>query len=799
MVSLRYLSGRIKNGLFKRWGRLLVLSIVPITMITFVGNLFGTVTQNALKPVMNKIILTELEGAKRGTDKISINTDDEDNFMLENQAYNQEIFDDLTVKFVADYNEAGKPIYEEVSLVDLYESVGYNSWVGKAEYLADESSFSGFKEDVSTLWYNTNEFIPVHYSKYSTSVFYYFYDWIKSSYLRYYQIYNNENLSDYSTEVFNGLASTVKPNISYEDYIDVPVDEDELVTSEEDGVVYTPDIEEEIKKSYIDMPKTVDVEDFIADKEALRKALEAALVPLDSIDDLETMELQNKSLSETKQTNYKNTIREGEETFMYFVDGIYNMYTDTDYTTVGDSRSDLFGLSYLFNMTGDDGLPLETYSNNVSIEDWALREYTAGLDRLSDFGKHALRLDETVDTITDETVIEVGKDEIDNAITVSPIAAIIQSPYWREYKNSSYLYNGGKKSNMMQEYLFTPDYIQKNEHGDMTVDFSTGWTETKPVLTEEENTRIPWRLYASRGLLVEDVGLDNSAHSTPSLLENRLMQLNDKIYRSIMNLQDVYKDSHISDDTMIFVSALIATFEFNNTFGGDTVSIELDDISTDKLFRVIYASSIKDVIENPNLVYMLYEQGGILSSIGLAITEFLFITMMYLRCVLYLVLMIACIVVCFNEWFFKTEDLRQVLKGILMQLGMLIVGQAVIILMLRLGLGVFRLVDSKVLVFLITFIYAVVCFALLKWHWAMFKSLVKNMSSFGYAAIKGEVLGLRNTVSNTVNSMKRARVNSGYGSGRMHNSESYSDNDIIDEDVLQRRISNGNKLSDDDD
>lgn len=674
IVGFRYMVTHIKKGLFRKWARVIAIGLIPFILVAQVGPVFSWVTNKALTPVINKIILTELEGAQRGQSKIQLGADDA--ILLDNLLYNQETFADLSVNFLTGVDESGDNVYAEVCLSDLYQSVSFNSWIGQASYLGLESEFDGLAKDNSQVWYNTEEFVPVHYAKYKDSVFYYFYDWIKSNYIRYYAKTGSDTLSGYS----------------------IP----------ESG----------------------------------------------------------------EQIAYANTIQGAEKNYLSYAEGMLKMYTDESYIRIDNGYSDIFGLSNLFKMTTDYGLPCDTYSSDKSIEDWASEEYAEGVGRLADFEKY--------------------KQKTADAIAVSPIAAIVESPYWEQYKDSLYL--RGKDTSVMDKYSFTPDYLQTTIDYSNKLDFTSGWTTKGYLLQPTTNERTPWRVYGSESLLARDTANIKTETTAPTVLESKLFQLNANIYEQVLNLCEVYEEGHITDDTMIFTFALLATFEFNRVFGGDTTSLNLNTVSTDKLFRVIYATEIEQVIDNPNLIYMIYESGGILTATLFALTEFLFILTMYIRCAIYLLLILTCIVVCFSECFLREEKLTQVLKGVLLQIGILIIGQLVIIALLRIGLPVISTIDGKGKLFVVTAIYAIVLFALCKWHYAMLKSLIKSMRNFGYGVIKGELSGLTSLINKVKMTVNRARVNKVSGIGIRQDKNKYATNDIIEETASKKRSINAMKL-----
>lgn len=678
IVGIRYMVEHLEQKLLVKEGRVIVLGLLPILMVTFTAPLFSEITSRSMNGITNKVILTEVEGHKRTADKLIYGMDGE--VLLDDLIYVQEEFAELNVRMLSSFDGFGHARFVEVSLLDLYKSVSYDNWVNNnITYVGLEEDFGGLLNDSCKLWYNTQEFVPVHYDKYDDSVFYYFYDWIKSNYIQYYAL--NNTLSGYE-----------KPN------------------------------------------------------------------------------------TEITDSAYSTAIKDAETKYLDYSGGIFSMYTDENYVKVNDGLTDLFGLSYLFKMTDDSGLPLQTYSSDVDLTRWAEQEFLNGINKLSDY----------------ETLVKSEP----NSLVVSPIAAIITSPSWDYYKTNSYLLGTDKdRNNLMKYYSFTPDYIQEYKQGNNKYDFTSGWQDANYVLEDFEGSRVPWRLYASNGLLSRDTAKVNGKYKTALPLENKLFTLNRNIYRQVLTLCDLYETNHISDDTMIFVSALIATFEFNKTFGGKTTSISLDSLSTDKVFRSAYATAIEDVIDKPNLVYMIYNVGGFFTPGVFVLAEFLFVICMYVRCLIYLLLVIACMVVGFSECTMRNETLLDKLKGIGIQLGVLLAGQFVLISLLKIIELILHGTVSKGIVFIITLVFGVICFALTIWHVKMLIALIKDFKSFGFAAFNGELNALSNLYNKAVNSINRVRVNSVTGRGTRTQSVVNVDEDVSEELRSLRRKNNSDKLN----
>ena len=677
IVGIRYMVAHLEHQLLVKEGRVIILGLLPILMVAFTGPLFTEITGRTMQDITNKVILTELEGHKRSNSKLIYGEDGE--VLLDDLIYLQEEFSELNIKMVAGLDGFDNAKIVDVSLLDLYKSISYDSWVNNnITYTGLEEDFGGLSSDSCKLWYNTQEFVPVHYDKYDDSVFYYFYDWIKSNYIQYYSL--NNTVSGYE-----------KPN--------------NTITN----------------------------------------------------------------------SAYSTTIKDAETKYLEYSGGIFSMYTDNNYVKFNNGLTDLFGLSYLFKMTDDSGLPVRTYNNGIELEAWAAQEFLDNTNKLSDY----------------ESLVKEDAD-----MTVTPIAAIINSPYWNYYKNNRYLLGTDKdRDNLMLYYAFTPDYIQEYRQNNNKFSFDYGWENNNYVIEEEEGTRIPWRLYASNELLARDTSNITGKYKTSMPLENKLFTLNRNIYRQVLTLCDLYETNHISDDTMIFVSALIATFEFNKTFGGKTTSVNLNSLSTDKVFRSTYATKIEDVIDKPNLVYMIYSIGGFFTPGVFVLSELLFVLCMYVRCAVFLLLVIACIFVGFSECAMKDEILLNKLKGIGIQLSVLFAGQFVLISLLKIIEYFIHGTESKGIIFIVTFIFGIICFALTMWHIKMLKALIKDFGSFGFVAFNDELKGLSNLYNKAVNSINRVRVNTVSGRGIKTQSIIGIDDAVSEELNSLRRKNNSDKLS----
>lgn len=146
-------------------GRAIVLSFVPIFVVTSMCDCIAKITGIYLNSTSTKIIA---QGVSYQTSA-------------------SKIVDEKLV-FFDNVNDADQDFFrysirnnknEKVALSKMYNDVSYRTW---------------FDTSVGTPWYSPEKFMPVHRKYYGESAFYYFYDWITYQYLGY--LYNQDPTSD---------------------------------------------------------------------------------------------------------------------------------------------------------------------------------------------------------------------------------------------------------------------------------------------------------------------------------------------------------------------------------------------------------------------------------------------------------------------------------------------------------------------------------------------------------------------------------------------------------------------------
>jgi D-alanyl-D-alanine carboxypeptidase len=354
--------------------------------------------------------------------------------------------------------------------------------------------------------YSHDKFIPVNYTKYGSSVFYYFYDYIKYQYLSYSYIKNNDSFVKYATEPKdNNFDISELSNLTQDKYV----------------------------------------------REYVRNSL-GNLVP-----------------EEESYEAYKVRMDYVESQLDCSFYGVSAMYDDYSYVYNNSTVSDLFGLSYMFNLTRDykDGyyaIPTEEYRNAKTLDAWAFVEKANYLNQIPNY-----------------------EDYNGYNFSSSVLASIIDGDNWTLYSSKL-----SSNPNIKTSYYFTPEAL--------------GYKDLNKEYRINNGGLIPYRAYVSKGNYEADSG-KSSVNMTA--FEKQLSNLNNNIYDRISNLLKCYA-GELSDNQMIFIIALIATEEFNKTFSKDVQPQGIDpgNVDVDKIIRMSYSSSLAELYANPDTMYLVYNQ-----------------------------------------------------------------------------------------------------------------------------------------------------------------------------------------------
>lgn len=149
--------GRSVIGIF-------AMCLVPVIVFnSFVWGINAT-SHWALSGVTNKMLLAQI-------DKYGTNVNNDANVTKEINAFKEQFA-----------GIAGEWTTLQVQEIDKYSPVAGPSYnIKPVTSYTDNVRFSA----ADKLWYDTQNFVPVHMNRYSDSYFYYFYDYIKSTYYKY--------------------------------------------------------------------------------------------------------------------------------------------------------------------------------------------------------------------------------------------------------------------------------------------------------------------------------------------------------------------------------------------------------------------------------------------------------------------------------------------------------------------------------------------------------------------------------------------------------------------------------------
>lgn len=661
----------------------IAVSLVPILLIVFMGNCFDTLTGIITKDMSGKIIMLESTYEEKETDDIitswELLTDEDLSRNLFRETFinsdNGSSYEFATIKMPTGYDSNGIK-YKEMTVKELYETVSVDTITEAmtSQRLSNETgdivstgSFFNTTKGINQtmlnnavidtaapryLYYSCNRFVPVNYDKYSTSVFYYFYDWIKYQYLSYWA--HSGNIDG---KVLSGFAQGfVLPG---EDF---------------DATVFSGD------------PNAYDDTSFSK--------------YIDRIEMLEELYLSNAH------------------------SGVYLMYNDMNYVHNNDIYyNDLFGLSYLFNMTsGESGhnyaMVDNYYTETQDISIWAKVKqinYINSMPEYDIFRKQIVSGDYTY-------------------VNIQPLTAIVSGPVWNTYKESPYLIDKNNKG--MSYWRFSPTYLGKE----------FGQPVTNQVSTSKIG-RIPWRVYASTAQLREAYP-DSAVEWTD--LEQQLCALNEKIYKDVTKLSG-YMPGQITDDTMIFVAALAATARFNDLF--DSYSqpvypkgIDTDNLDMDKIIRLTYADTL---VSNESLdtMYMIYDSsGGLAIVIIVLLSEILMLVASATRAILLIMFFIGVIALTLNFLRGKMPRQSTLLSGVIWQFLALLVMHALLIGTNQLVFNILIGESSTVMRIIFSVIGLVLYFIITVVNIAMLMAFTKDIKNYGGLIIRGAI----NTVKSQI-------------------------------------------------
>ena len=728
---IKYLTGSIATiqRILIDSGKVILISTVPVVILLVLNFVISQITNAVTAKMLGPVSIVEIstlqsyektQEEKKEDDSTSEVTTYEvlTNTKLQEQIF-RESFDN--VEEIYNFSEVEMPT-GTMSIRDLYDEVSYDTILGTLVNNANSSKskkYTGFGTSNAVInkltaksidskkinpqpnrlsYYNYQCFVPVNYERYDESVFYYFYDWIKYQYLAYWGKGGRDQ---------KGSTLTL------------------------------------IAKAF-NYP---------------RQNYSVALPAWGQSEEDESSSLDNSKESFEEYVSRMTNLEENYLSNAY--SGIYVMYTDNKYvytspsTVNGDtlykdySVKDLFGLSYMFNMTSSNANHAAkvngTYTGRNNLEEWAKINYVNYVNGYPNFS----------------TFCSWNKAKRAKFFAVSPLSNIVLGEHWDTYNKSTDLHikNGG---NSYSTYKFTPTYMYEN--------YPKYFTDTKgnPLkitsnTTFKKGMRLPYRLYASESLLTKHSYTTNSQRTiqmNPMPLERTLMKLNETIYDDLRIALD-YMPGDTCDDQLIFVAALIATSDFNRVFGsiGEQVQplgVTHNSIDMDKIERITYASTIDDVLSNTATIYMIYDgKGGLVVCLFVIFAEGLLILCILLRTILTALIFLASASAGISYMISSPDELKNIVKSIAVQIGGLILSHAILvsgILLAMARVASFNNAGGRVLAsVIICLVYLVVATL----SGALCFAMVKDLKHFGQGTIRGWISSIRDLVTaekNKINS-----------------------------------------------
>lgn len=167
---IRYLMSHKKDSLWylmKDCGLIMCVSIIPILVLNSFIWCFSMTSKGLLREASYKSLLyeTQLKTAERINADAAVDTE----IAIFKQQFSglEGIYNGITFEYIQQYdNLSEKPIYREEAWVDMLENVKF------------QLNYPG--------WYDKDGFVPVHRGYYDKTIFYFFYDYLKSSMINYY-------------------------------------------------------------------------------------------------------------------------------------------------------------------------------------------------------------------------------------------------------------------------------------------------------------------------------------------------------------------------------------------------------------------------------------------------------------------------------------------------------------------------------------------------------------------------------------------------------------------------------------
>lgn len=815
--------------------------LLPLIVIYTLNWSMNTIAVAMTKGISSKLALVHMEQEVKSQESLNLNFETQYQIFKEQFDDISDNFGNLSVNFLQDVDANGDKKIQTVSIKKLYDDVSYNSILANqnvaaraAELKIDEFIDSGgavdntfsvvtttvkrdkdkgtytsilgsslignYYEDFSTghspLYYTYEKFVPVNYDKYEESIFYYFYDWLKYQYLRYWATHDSGN-----TEVFSSLAKDfTQPQVTLKGSSGLL---NGTNTAIDTATILNSDVTMEKWSTYIERMYNAE---------------------------------QNMFTKAYGGVNYMYQ----DATYVYG-----DLYADDGSVISEDNINDLFGLSYLFHMTETfpayaDGTDSAYYPvlSNYYICNRNGTGRNSSIDTLQGWAKLSRGCFETRFKTYQSlcNMLSIRREPYD---TFNPIAYIANGANWEYYSKSGRINSGD--NDLLYNYHFTPDYMVYNDVGSVYRDYSnTGKSYTegsyqtssslqneiklygsmrgintvpfasplntglsryvnvangdsdvvsaylKSVLAQDllgmgdynivarnqtelakfvdnsfysvkgrpENVRAPYNVYASKGSLLKSVydpSTKTFGNASMTDLEKSLVGLNESIYANAQEICN-FMPGDMRDATMIFALALSATFEFNKTFGGgkaEPQALNTQTITLDDIMRVSFAENVDQIVKQKNVVYMLFDApGGAVVGTAVVIGEVLLLVALLIRFLLMALLFIGAVIFGFGNLIWPRKANKAMCIGLGSQWFALVLSQFFLLGSTNLLFSTFEFNDVwftniiKGLLVLLCYYFVLVM------NYKMLSAMVLNFKEFGGTVIANTLESARSRIQN---------------------------------------------------
>lgn len=511
------------------------------------------------------------------------------------------------------------------------------------------------------------------------------------------------------------------------------------------------------------------------------------------------------SSNKTTLATYKNSVSLYNAEFMGAKNNVKSMYEDDTYTltTYKDNPyvNDLLGLSNLFNMTISDdrfyyGPSYYYYSDDYDVRSWA-KDTAAKFYEQDHFNSY-------------------GKGEAERVYPLALILTGVQGDAFIDVQAFA-----PRTFALSETVTFSPQFMDNyfSDVYDLTpmqtldghllnVDLRRDYykyeddMDPRCKIAFSEMTRIPWRVYASEGLLLNH--LKGTSKYKVSPLEEKLININEDFYNftQSVNMQDV------TDDTMIFSLALEATFLFNseldNTFDKvlEPKSLDPSGTSSDTIMRAIYLNDFK--LTGHNFTYSLYEtyNDNLLIVLIVLLEEVFLFLVSLCKSVLFILLILSSLRFVISVFKYPSE-IRDMLKGLFKQIVLVLFSHGFTMFILVISFRILRSNVYGIAAFVVALTSVLIFTVFTQWSISQIISMLLSFKDFGNKYISRHLDELKDSLNISVNGAAVSLANisntlihkSPMSSGEVDNKitrDMLMERDIsINDRAVERRMKNG--------